>query len=150
MPRPWTPLLDATEAHAARNSLNEIAAELQSFVESKLQPGAPQIEAEVGEGLSGLAVFFAYLEAAGFFPGARDLASRSMNASIEALAGQPMMPSLYGGFTGIAWAVQHVSSRLGETAEDFSEIDLAIETYVSRTPWKEDYDLISGLVGLGG
>src|SRR5690242_17185364 len=104
MPRPWTPLLDATQANAARNSLNEIAAELQSFVESRLQQDSPPVDAEVGEGLSGLAVFFAYLEAAGFFPGARDLASRSMNAAIEALAGQPMVPSLYGGFTGIAWA----------------------------------------------
>jgi hypothetical protein len=61
-----------------------------------------------------------------------------------------MNPSLYSGFTGIGWAARHVMEMLGESSSDLTEeLDLAVEQYVSHSPWKEDYDLISGLVGYG-
>ena len=149
----WTPLLneDDPQAQAIRVSLAEINAELQSAFEwhkNDQNPEPFQSKAQLGEGAAGIAVYFAYMEAAGLFAGARDFSSRYLNIAVEALSSQPMNPSLYSGFTGVAWAVQHIASVLGEPAEDLSEIDLAVQTYVSNTPWKQDYDLIIGLVGL--
>jgi len=61
-----------------------------------------------------------------------------------------MTASLYAGFTGIALAVQHVSTLLGTSADDAgNEIDLALEIYLTQSPWNHDYDLIHGLVGVG-
>lgn len=150
---PWTPLLseDDPQAQAIRVSLAEIYAELQSALEwhsNDKNPAPFQSKAQLGEGAAGIAVYFAYMESAGLFPGARDFCSRYLNIAAEALSSQPMDPSLYSGFTGVAWAVQHVASVLRQPAEDLSEIDFAIQTYVSNTPWKQDYDLIIGLVGL--
>ncbi|PYP91925.1 MAG: hypothetical protein DMG65_05655 [Candidatus Angelobacter sp. Gp1-AA117] len=153
LPSPWTPLLheDDQQAQAIQASLAEINAELQSALEwhtDDKNPAPFQSKAQLGEGAAGIAVYFAYMESTGLFPGAREFSSRYLNIAVEALSSQPMGPSLYSGFTGVAWAVQHVAGVLHEPVEDLSEIDLAIQTYVSNTPWKQDYDLIVGLVGL--
>ncbi len=62
-----------------------------------------------------------------------------------------MSPSLYGGFTGIAWAVAHLEGRLLDSdGDDPNEaIDEALKVHLSVSPWRDDYDLISGLVGFG-
>ena len=150
---PWTPLLDKDRAQAAVASLHEITAELQAALETHKQVQQRQqpysSNAQLGEGAAGIAVFFAYLEAAGFLAGARDLALEYLNVSIDALTSQPMDPSLFSGFAGISWAVQHVSNLLGNASDDLTEIDLVLEKFVSNSPWKQDYDLIVGLVGIG-
>ena len=150
---PWTPLLDKDRAQAAVASLHEITAELQAALETHKQVQQRQqpysSNAQLGEGAAGIAVFFAYLEASGFLAGARDLALEYLNVSIDALTSQPMDPSLFSGFTGISWAVQHVSNLLGNASDDLTEIDLVLEKFVSNSPWKQDYDLIVGLVGIG-
>jgi hypothetical protein len=61
-----------------------------------------------------------------------------------------MDSSLYGGFTGVAWAIAHLRGRLLSPGELETEaIDQTLEKYVSRRGWRLDYDLIVGLVGLG-
>lgn len=146
--RPWAPLLQHNSAHAALASIEEIAtalgADLQDGKDASLGPG-------LSEGAASTAVFFAYLHAAGLSATARDIAFQCLDLSSDVLARQPLEPWLYAGFAGIAWAVQHVNVLLsGSSLEDqCGEIDLALETYLNRFPWKENYDLISGLVGLG-
>jgi lantibiotic modifying enzyme len=145
--RPWMPLLEQDRAQAALASIREIATALEANLKDSKDAAA---KPELGEGAAGIAVFFAYLHAAGLFTGARELALQYLDISAEALASQPMGPSLYAGLTGIAWAVQHVNDLLAGSSEDLcSEIDLALELYLSRSPWREEYDLISGLVGVG-
>jgi hypothetical protein len=57
---------------------------------------------------------------------------------------------LFGGFTGVAWATQHARVVLNPDAPDQNaKIDAALAGYVSKAPWDDDYDLISGLVGFG-
>src|SRR5437764_14295822 len=150
---PWTPLLDKDHTQAAVASLHEITAELQAALETHKQVQQLQApyssNAQLAEGAAGIAVFFAYLEAAGFLAGARDLALEYLNVSIEALTSQPMDPSLFSGFAGISWAIQHVSNLLGNASDDLTEIDLVLEKFVSNSPWKQDYDLMVGLVGIG-
>jgi lantibiotic modifying enzyme len=105
---------------------------------------------DLAGGNSGLALLHAYLEAAhpGAGHGARALAL--LEKAIEDLGAKVMGPGLYGGFTGIAWTVDQLQSRLGMGEEDLNEsIDEALLSYLDVAEWKDDYDLISGLVGYG-
>lgn len=149
----WTPLLDSEAAKPAVACLNEISSVLRAALETgykrQVDPSKDIDVYYLAEGTSGIAVFFAYLQAAGFMPEAKTYASEYLNVAIEGLGAIAMLPSLYSGFTGIAWAVQHVAAVLGESCDDLSEIDAAVEKYLSNTPWRDDYDLITGLVGLG-
>jgi lantibiotic modifying enzyme len=149
----WQPLLCHDEAHGVLQSLREIAEVLRD--PDKTQHGTIDIEFKgqpfsLGSGSAGVAVFLAYLEKSGLFPDVRQSAFEQMNRAIEAVASQYTMPSLYGGFTGVGWAAEHVTKLLAESSEDLnSDLDGAVEQYVRVSPWKDDYDLISGLVGIG-
>lgn len=144
--RKWTPLLNENESQPLLASIHEIA----DVLETRLKAEGEALSPQLGEGAAAIAVFFAYLQMAGLRNGAADLAFQFLNAATEALASQTMGPSLYGGFTGIAWAAQHVTGLLSDSPEDLGEeIDLALETYLNRSPWETDYDLIVGPVGIG-
>lgn len=152
----WLPWLHGNEAQPALSCLQDITSVLESTLEHQYKnlpdtnmPGSYHQTYQLAEGAAGLAVFFAYMEAAGLAPRAREFALEYLSFAVESLATQAMSPPLYSGFTGIAWAVQHVCGVLKEPVDDLSEIDSAVETYLGHTPWKEEYDLISGLVGLG-
>jgi lantibiotic modifying enzyme len=149
--RHWQPLLVGDLAEQAWEAIRAIARALESMPLST--------EASLAGGTAGLALFHGYLSKA---VGAEAevhaaLAEDCLDEAIEALATTSMSAGLYSGFTGIAWAVEHLHRVLavGETEvssddEDINqEIDDAILSLLSRSPWKESYDLISGLVGFG-
>lgn len=75
-----------------------------------------------------------------------------MDDARAVLATADTTPSLYVGFTGVAWATAHLA---GHTVDSDSEddpnedIDDALNGYLTRSPWADDFDLVSGLVGLG-
>lgn len=144
--RLWEPLLDTNSAQPALASVREIASVLNSYFEDqrRLAEHSPYL----GEGAAATAIFFAYLHAAGLSLD-KNLALEYLNFSVDALAGQPMQPSLFSGFTGIAWAAQHISGLFASSDDLGQDIDLALEIYLDRSPWQGDYDLINGLVGLG-
>lgn len=149
----WEPLLRGHEAEGALQSLREIAELLRN--PDQAQQVAPDAEYtaqpfSLGGGSAGIALFLAYLEKSGIFPGVRQAAFEQMNRAIETVASEFTRPALYAGFTGVGWAAEHVTKLLSESSEDLnSDLDSAVEQFVSVTPWKDDYDLISGLVGLG-
>lgn len=149
----WEPLLRDREAESALDSLREIAGLLRNPDQTKSGIPDEEFEAQpfsLGGGSAGVAVFLAYLEKSGISPGVRQAAFDQMNRAIETVASEFTRPSLFGGFTGVGWAAEHVTKLLSESAEDLSsELDNAVEQFVGVTPWKDDYDLISGLVGLG-
>jgi lantibiotic modifying enzyme len=144
--RPWTPLLDHEQSAPLISSILEIA----EVLEARLKNNQKDISPDAGEGAAAIAVFFAYLQVAGIRNGAAGTAFEYLNLAIEALTSKLMGPSLYSGFAGIAWAAEHVTNLLSDSPEDLGgDIDVALATYLSRSPWKEDYDLIVGLVGIG-
>lgn len=63
--------------------------------------------------------------------------------------------SFAGGISGIGWVLQFIINHDKECclgrydAGDLVEIDEALCAYVAPTPWKFDFDLVSGLVGIG-
>ena len=150
---PWQPLLRNDEAQGVLQSLHEIAELLQNPDEAQLGTLDSDFQGRsfsLGSGSAGVAVFLAYLEKSGLFPGARQAAYEQMNRAIEAVASEFSFPGLYGGFTGVGWAVEHVTNLIAESSEDLNiDLDSAVEQYVRVSPWKDDYDLISGLVGIG-
>jgi hypothetical protein len=85
------------------------------------------------------------------------LVSEFVDGAIEGLAQTAMRAGLYGGFTNIAWVVEHLqhapfsSAAASETPEEDAneEIDQALLGYLSQPEWRDQYDLTTGLVGFG-
>jgi hypothetical protein len=59
------------------------------------------------------------------------------------------MPSFYGGFTGIAWALARLRAwkAVPVSEQSFARIDQALLTYVDREDWPYPVELIYGLAG---
>jgi lantibiotic modifying enzyme len=102
-------------------------------------------------GSAGLAVFFAYLDAAREGSGpAADRALEALGRSIDGLGETVLPPSLYSGFAGIGWAVEHLTRRFFEADEDLcSAIDDGLRELLSIPGQRHNFELISGLAGYG-
>src|SRR3954454_23998598 len=150
MPTPWKPLLTGPLAAQATESVHEIAAALPAHDPEE------GWSASLAGGQAGQALFYAYLALHTAEPSAADRAADLLEAAADALASVPLPPSLYAGFPGVAWTMEHLRGRLfeedgeDEEGEDpLQEIDDALLGAVGRSPWQGDYDLIGGLAGLG-
>jgi hypothetical protein len=157
----WRPLLEGDLAARAWEAVGDIAEALEAWVpEAEPADGKLDRGVSIGGGTAGQALFHGYLFKTG---GAERDAARTeqlLDEAAEALATIPMSAALYSGFTGVAWAAEHLGRLLGdgeeqeaggaEEDEDMNEeIDHALLTALGRTSWAGDYDLISGLVGFG-
>ena len=162
----WRPLLEGDLADRARETVNDIAEALVAWSPGEA-PGRRQSDPgfAIGGGMAGQALFHGYLAEAGV-PDAERHAERAdqlLDQAIESLATVPMRPALYAGFTGVAWAAEHLGRLQGGREEEEQqqeageaededmneEIDNALLTALERGSWVGDYDLISGLVGFG-
>jgi lantibiotic biosynthesis protein len=140
----WAPILDGVLADQARDAIAAIA--------DSLSVPPPGIESgTLAGGHAGVALFYAYLARAGFGGDADQIAEEYLESAIDVLARQQMFPSLYSGFSGVAWAAAHLSGPAPDVDEEDlnQDIDAALLTHLRRSPWRREYDLISGLVGLG-
>ena len=145
---PWRPLLPPEAAERALRVVEEIAAGLRSRSASSSRETGPSLAG----GTAGLALFFSYLDQAWPGEGYDDLAMELLEQAVTATAEGPLPPSLYSGFSGVAWTMEHLRNRLyeDEDGEDAGEeVTKALVEHVGLTPWRGHYDLISGLVGFG-
>ncbi len=154
----WRPLLTGPLADQALAAVQDIAQEIEKLVQGKERETRAAVlsalsSPSLGEGLSGLALFYAYLEQQWPGAGHGQLASDLLDSAIAEMADGVLPPALYGGFAGVAWVLEHLDGRLfepDEEAEDTNaEIDDALGVYLARSPWSGDYELIRGLVGCG-
>ncbi|MCY1044849.1 lanthionine synthetase C family protein [Corallococcus sp. bb12-1] len=140
----WKPLLQGVE-HA------EALAVLEPLVEAlaHVRP-TPPFAASLARGAAGRAVLFDALARAHDDARHRATAEALLERATEALSSETLGPDLYDGFTGIAWAVQHVQ-RPSESpdADPLTDIDDALGDFLQTRPWPHRYDLVSGLVGMG-
>ncbi|HET6896931.1 MAG TPA: lanthionine synthetase C family protein [Vicinamibacteria bacterium] len=112
-------------------------------------PG-PASEPSLSGGRAGQAVLFSYLAKAGLTRCARETSEALLDEAVEAVSEVSLSPSFYQGFPGVAWAVAHLDDGREPAAVDPNEdIDAALQGYLARSPWTGEYDLVSGLVGLG-
>jgi lantibiotic modifying enzyme len=145
----WRPLLEGDLAIQARGAVDDIAEALDRLSGSEIQRAA-----SLAGGTAGIAVFFSYLSRLGGPDAERhaEAAQRFLDEAADALASFPMPPSYYAGFTGIAWATEHLSRMDAEDEEEEDlgeEIDEALLKFLGQTPWRDHYDLVGGLVGYG-
>jgi lantibiotic modifying enzyme len=143
-------------ADSAAQALAEIAAALAppSLTAADEPEGAKVRPQSLAEGPAGKALFFHYLDQARPGQGHDECAVAHLEAAIGATGENFSAPGLYGGFSGVAWVLEHLTGRLLEApapGEDDpgEEVATALVSYLGHSPWLEDYDLISGLVGLG-
>jgi len=130
----------AAEAHAATLA---IAREVYDFV---LDPSlGPQKVVDLAHGKAGRAVFYHYLSRATNDHSFAARSSELMEEALEALGATSLLPSLLYGFTGIAWAHQH----LGGDPDLLEPIDEALLEHVSIDPWPGRCDVAVGLAGYG-
>jgi lantibiotic biosynthesis protein len=150
--RPWRPLLHGEPAQRVLRITREIADALRRRVAAQAaSTSTPAAHFSLGGGNAGIALFFAYL--AETFPaeGYEDTALELLEQAIDGMGAFATWPGLYGGFPGVAWVVEHLQGRLFDPAEEdpCEEVIASLESYLGRSPWQGDFDLISGLVGLG-
>jgi lantibiotic modifying enzyme len=141
----WQPLLGGAARERALQAVRDIADDLRAGF-----PAAAGVDASLGGGRAGVAVFFAYLERSGHGPGTA-AAAHYLEEAMDAVASEPMNTMLYAGFPGVAWAATHLRDALFEPGTDdpAADVDELLREHLDRSPWTGDHDLIRGLVGLG-
>lgn len=147
----WSPVLDEALSVDALAALEAIADALRTppaiVIRDRARDEAVE-DASLAGGYAGLAILYLYLAKAGLVDRAQG--EGLLEQAIEAVCDVSMPPAFYGGFTGVAWTVAHLNDATRQAGEDPNqEVDEALLGYLSRSPWLDDYDLVSGLVGLG-
>jgi lantibiotic biosynthesis protein len=141
----WQPILSGTTAEQALQAVDAIGESIPSI--TSLPAGR---DPSLGRGQAGLALLYTWLARTRRMPQADVLARQCLDEAIEAVSTQAMNASLYGGFSGVAWAAELVD-RLDPDAEDRNgAIDDALLRLLSRIDyWRAPYDLVVGVTGLG-
>jgi len=141
----WKPLLTGELAEQADLAVSAISEALQGPL--------PDVSSySLSAGHSGIALFFGYLSMARSEERLADLATEHLSQAIDSVAADPSPAlGLFSGLSGLAWTWHHLSQVLyGETdPAATAELDEAILEAVRATPWHWDWDLISGLSGIG-
>ncbi len=137
----WRPLLDGVLQKQSHAALDAVAASISSRCDDPSLAG----------GAAGLAVFYRYLGHARSERRHTRTAARFLHQAVESVGSTATSPSLYSGLFGVAWATVHLQRTpfQAESKVSTRSIDSALKNYVGHRGWLGDYDLVSGLVGLG-
>ena len=142
----WQAVLTGTDAARARDIIDGIAVALSADI----RPQVAGDEAAITDGLPGWALFFASLHREYPHRGHGETAGRLLDAAVDESVAIAGSQRLFGGITGLAWVIQHlVPIARPEYTAALDEIDAAMRTGLEARPGTTEFDLISGLVGLG-
>jgi class I lanthipeptide synthase len=153
----WHSILEGDLYGRARDVVAAIAAELvrswpagsTTTISTSEAPIRPISGHCLADGEAGQALFFAAL--AQIDPDSGGPGIAHIERAIDQLSANTALADLYSGFTGVAWAIDHLrGGLLDEAMEDTNEdIDHILAQHLLQSPWKRPYDLTSGLTGLG-
>lgn len=136
-------MLDGELAERARTVIEEIADAVSEPVE----------DPSLADGNAGRALFHGYLAEVWPCRGYDERARVLLDAAIDQLARVPMTASLYSGFCGVAWVVEHLQRRSFGITDDADDnnagIDETLVELLDTSPWPTEFDLIRGLAGIG-
>jgi hypothetical protein len=109
----------------------------------------PVLDASLAGGAAGQAILHSYRARVAPDAKAEASARRCVDHARDAVARVAMEPSLFGGFIGVAWMIEHLALGGGSEVEDdpLAPIDEALVHMDPRTPIH--FDLMSGLAGVG-
>ncbi|MEZ6051989.1 MAG: lanthionine synthetase C family protein [Planctomycetaceae bacterium] len=137
----WQPLFD----HADQDRVRAVIQMIEVALREELSRGVSS--PDLGNGLSGMALFFGTLAECTGDRSTHSIACECLRQATDLLEVTPLGPGLYAGFTGVAWTAAHLDPDA--SAEMFSTVDDALLAHLSSHPWRSGFDLISGLVGIG-
>jgi hypothetical protein len=149
----WDPIFCDEIRSKARDSLNAIVSELQ-VIETSNMPSFALCEQ---------ALLYAYLGLDKPLEGWHDKSLDYLNLAIERMDNSPPMHNgLYGGVAGVGWLLQHVITvissvddsepRQSNEYEDDALVELdmhLLHQQKTSNSMGQNYDLITGLVGIG-
>ncbi|MEK7314970.1 MAG: lanthionine synthetase C family protein [Candidatus Eisenbacteria bacterium] len=145
------PILTDDEGAAADRSILQVALELggEEWSPTYFPPG-------LAGGNAGMAIFYDELFCRLAQPEFKLRRDQHLDAAIDGLAeSDAVRPNLYGGFTGVGWAVSLLSAagmgQEGGFSEDdaHEELEDALLKALESIPTPAEYDLINGPVGWG-
>lgn len=141
----WQPIAGAELTRDCRTAI----AEIEQVLAASIADEDTQLQPHIASGTSGIALFFAYLHAAGN-DDAADRVVEALQRSSSALAGQRMLPTLYSGFAGVGWVFVHLTRELFEGDDDLAvEIDVALRHLLGEITEDPPFELVGGLAGYG-
>ena len=138
MPAGWQPLIAGEDAELAHAAIEAIARDLEAA-----KPSDPSLY----HGQAGIALLHGYRARLGD--------EHALDAAGDALAtavtgeGEEKVPWLGRGFTGTAFALAHLRDLIDAGPETLGELDKAIAWVLERDPWPFDWELVTGIIGLG-
>lgn len=143
----WPILADAQQQKAILPILDA----LQTSLGEGFQDESPALAG----GTAGRAIFMGYLSR---LPGKEPVAKLTLDILGQAVdrVGEVYGSSFFGGYSGIAWAVEHLQKQIltpagieGEEEDGNLGVDEVLIDMLDVDRWRSDYDLIGGLVGYG-
>ncbi len=141
----WQPIASADTSRECWRTIEEIDEGLAGYLKS----GDATLDDMTG-GYAGVALFYAYLQAATANARAADRALEALDLSTSALAERQMLPALFSGFLGVGWIVTHLTRELFEgDAGLATEIDDALRGLLMNVEDRLTFELIYGLAGYG-
>ena len=144
--RAWQTVLAGNDAERAEHSIDAIARALSAEHPALVVDA----RAALTDGLPGWALFFAQRHRVQGNRGHAVTAARLLDDAVSESADISGSQALFGGITGLAWAIQHLASiARPEHVAALDDIDTAMRAGLDDTPTPTEFDLISGLVGLG-
>lgn len=140
----WRPVLHGRLAKAALEAVDAVGEDIGKSSASARDPS-------LISGSAGLAVFHAYWSRARCPQDRLETAERFLREAEQGVASVTMSSSLFVGFAGVAWAMAHLQGRYfaPDGGDSTEAVDEALVRFVRRPGWRNDYDLINGLVGIG-
>jgi len=142
----WRPIISGETHREAWTVIEEIE---RSLAERLASDPALSSNPTLAAGTAGLALFYAYLDATRPGSDAGDRALECLGQSIDRLGRANIGPSLYSGFAGVGWTIEHLRGDFFDGDDDLTDpIDGALEDLL-ESPGQEPYELIRGVAGYG-
>jgi lantibiotic modifying enzyme len=110
-----------------------------------------ETDPSLGRGLTGQAIFFAYMHRAFPTEGYDAQALYRMEVALDAPPASPARLSLLGGMCGVGWSIDHLQGRLLEPSDEdpCHALDATLLDRLERNRALQDVDWVAGLAGWG-
>lgn len=132
-------ILSNERRQRARTIIEAIACDLPRFTPT---------HANLGSGLCGHALFYAYHASSCVRSKSRQLAEEMLERAIGSAFKSSRHGGLFGGDVGIGWTVAHLVDH-ADAEGILKSVDRMVTHLLDTPRWVHDYDLISGLAGIG-
>lgn len=151
----WNPLLDGAQRDAAVATVRDITAALAdpppcSLLEEQSEEAARVTNASLALGNAGTAVSLGYLSLVDRGePSYAATARRLIADAAGVMSRHVLRPTLFGGFTGIAWALAKLRAWnvVATSDQSFAAVDKGLLRHVDRDPAPGEVELIYGIAG---